>query len=337
MRRRRGGAGTPCDELRPPIPNAPSNRRSAVGPKRSPRVSPTRLRYRCPLCGLKALDVSPGRSVKWIYYCYACESGYPELVASGIPGYELAAGPPTELGEPVERARPRRAAAAVEPRLPSEGAVAGWVSRLASEGVILDYLHGRGLVDETIAWAELGYDGDRHAITIPIRDGDGNLVNVRRRFLGPDPDPKYMPIPGCGAQLYPAASLTVPTEVPIANCEGEFDSLILRQHGFTAFTSTAGIGGWAKHPEWLAHVRGRTVAILYDAGAATYELAERRSEEFREAGARDAWPVDLTLAGFRRGEDVTDWFVKYGWSANDLRAFLNATYRWYRSERKPSS
>ena len=108
---------------------------------------------------------------------------------------------------------------------------------------------------------------------------------------------------------------------PLLVCEGEFDALLLRQHGFPAVTSTAGTS-WS--PEWNRHVRGRQVAVVYDAGAFSLEIAERRAREFVAAGACEAWAVEL---GLEKGEDATDWFVNYGRSADDLRRLIRAARR----------
>jgi hypothetical protein len=70
--------------------------------------------------------------------------------------------------------------------------------------------------------------------------------------------------------------------------------------------------------------------VLYDAGAHSYERAEKRASALVAAGAKEAWPVDLTLVGFAKGEDVGDWFVNYGWDATAMKAFLNESRRWYR-------
>jgi hypothetical protein len=111
--------------------------------------------------------------------------------------------------------------------------------------------------------------------------------------------------------LYPLWALAVDPRLIIV-CEGEFDALLLNQHGLAALTSTAGTN-W--RPEWNHWLQGRRVAVLYDAGS--IELARRRAAEFRSGGAREAWAVEWPRY-FAEGEDVGDWFVKYGGSAEEL-------------------
>jgi hypothetical protein len=226
----------------------------------------------------------------------------------------------------------------------SEAHVAGFTSRLSTTPHALAWLHGRGLTDETIRIYELGYDGDADAITIPVRDETGELVNLRRRYLAPDAGAKMMGLPGRGSQLYPLRVLDNDPAALLV-CEGEADALLLNQHGIPAVTSTAGTS-WK--PEWdrfvvgrlvpgrdrPRRVIGRRVAVMYDAGARSYERAERRALTFEAAGAKEAWPVDLTLVGLADGEDAGDWFMTYGFGAYELKKFLNESRRWYRAERR---
>lgn len=208
---------------------------------------------------------------------------------------------------------------------PSEGTNAGYRSALMEKGnsAARRYLQDeRGLLLGTIAEFELGYDRDRDAITILIRDATGKCHSLKRRGIkrGARQPKRGLSRP---ASLYP---LQILKEDPraIVLCEGELDALLLNQHGIPALTSTAGTGGWTKYPEWHGDFAGRSVAVVYDCGAESYAKATARAEALREAGALDAWPVDLGLA---QGEDVTDWFVKYGRDADALRELLNEERR----------
>ena len=69
-------------------------------------------------------------------------------------------------------------------------------------------------------------------------------------------------------------------------------------------------------------VKGRRVAVLFDADPREEEQTVSRAAELRREGA-DAWPVRLTEAGLSDGEDVTDWFVKYGRTRDDLLRLIN--------------
>ncbi|HET7571782.1 MAG TPA: hypothetical protein VFJ77_03835 [Gaiellaceae bacterium] len=271
---------------------------------------------------------------RWKIGCWVCcppETDWQEAgeylrdlaAAVGCRPYELLTDPLAHVSSLLDgppKARPK-----LPP--PSEQLIQGWQSRLRSTDSALAYLiERRGLRHETIEQYELGYDGDLDAITLPVRDAAGELVNVKWRHLAPDADPKMTGLGGKGrSHLYPLEVLAA-DPLALVLCEGEFDALLLNQHGVPAVTSTAGTS-WK--PDWDPHVIGRRVAVLYDAGARSYEKAERRAAALVAAGARDSWPVDLTLCGFTKGEDVGDWVCKYRWPAHELVAFLNASRRWY--------
>lgn len=54
-----------------------------------------------------------------------------------------------------------------------------------------DYWTHRGFLPETVEAFDLGYDPLTNAGTIPIRDMDGLLLGVIRRYLDEDADPRY--------------------------------------------------------------------------------------------------------------------------------------------------
>jgi hypothetical protein len=176
----------------------------------------------------------------------------------------------------------------------------------------------RGLTLATIRQARIGYAlrGQAAAFTLPVYAG-GQLVNVRFRFWPHLFEPlngmptKIMGCRGHGAQLYPG----VPRGRALLLGEGEFDALLARQHGLPALTSTAGTS-W--DVAWNPVLAGRRVAVVYDAGQSSYTVACARARQFAAGRVRAAWPVDLRLAGLADGDDLTDYFVKYGHSAGDL-------------------
>jgi hypothetical protein len=301
-----------------------------------------RLIGTCPVCGKDGkLDVKRnlGRGPRYFIGCWVCcppdapsdeKSEYLEALAveTGHRPHELLDNAPEHLAPWLEQ--PERAG--VRPAEPlNENAVRQYRDGLLASAPALRYLiETRGLTLESIERYALGHDGAADAITIPVRDEFGALVNLRRRYLAPDADPKMTGLPRRPAALFPLNALAYEPDAFVV-CEGELDAMLLNQHRITAVTSTAGTT-WK--PEWDRHVARRRVAVLYDAGASSYEKAERRAAGFVAAGAREAWPVDLTLAGFAKGEDVTDWFMRYRWDGATLRRFLNRTRRWYRQERR---
>lgn len=351
MPRTRAGRATRMPGKSPPLPG-PNRTEDAGSGANDSAISPPGVkrsyRYPCPNCGRNALDISrkphrDGGGMTTVVHCFGCGAGLDTIsAATGIPRHILLGWPPPEaLGSPVEQSR---SAAGRKPEQPPTALVSVWHEHLCTSPRARQarrYLTcERGITCETAREYQLGYgsrDGRPSAFMFPVYDEPGELVALKERYW---PEPwrpsagrkavKTRNSPG-EAHLYPQAALAADPQALVV-CEGEFDALLLNQAGIAAITSTASTT-WK--PEWNRHVAGRYCAVLYDAGATSFDLAERRTAEFREAGARDAWPVDLTLAGFREGEDVTDAVVREGWSADELAAFINEGRREYRRGRRP--
>jgi hypothetical protein len=191
--------------------------------------------------------------------------------------------------------------------LPSTGYIEGWHSRLLATAHPFEYLTcERGLTVETIARYQLGWDGDEHTLTLPVYDSAGELVNVRRRRVGPG-EP-FRGLRGRGSQLYP--------DVPpggILLAAGEFDVLAARQHGAGCpewsggvVTTTCG----ASLPDHLAaELAGRSVAVAYDVGE---EAAAERTVAKLRSLACESWVVRLELLGLPPGGDLNDFFRDRG-------------------------
>jgi hypothetical protein len=206
---------------------------------------------------------------------------------------------------------------------PSPAAVAGCQSRFWTEHGAIAYMEvERGLSEETLRRAGVGWDGDESAFVFPVYDRTGELVN---RILRPWPHvlgPKYKAMPGRtrhngGVQLYPHP---MPDGLWLL-VEGIVDALLLRQHGFPSVTSTHGVNTFLD--EWLPLVKGRKVAVAYDVGVE--EVQRQRVAQLRAAGA-DAWGIQLSSLGLPDKGDLSD-YLSNGGTARKLRAFLNAEYR----------
>lgn len=206
---------------------------------------------------------------------------------------------------------------APEGEAPSEDAVETWrilLTHPANEE-LRSYLHdARGLTDETIDNYEIGWHAGWKRYTIPVRNHDGTLTAAR--YNAPDGDPKYLMSRGSSVSLYPIAD-RIPPGPAVIVCEGEWDCLLLRQHGFNAITTTGGKGAW--DPAWSALLAGRHVALLYDVGAE--DAAGGHACQVRSSGAASVRVVRLPLPS--DGDDVTDWFVSYGHTAEELRELIN--------------
>jgi hypothetical protein len=286
--------------------------------KRRVKNCPAKYRFTCPLCdGVQKLDAtykcdSFGRW-RWFIGCFSitCSDGSEYLAALA----DIVDAEPWQLLEdplPWLKGLDSGGPSPLDPApLPTHARIEGLTRALTADKRALNYVtRQRGLTRQTIYQHRLGFDGQ--AIVIPVIDRRNRVVNVRRRFFSPQADgPKITGLRGCAAQLYPP----VESSRALLLCEGEFDALLARQHGLPAVTSTAGTS-WS--PSWDRYLPRRRVAVLYDAGAHSYQLACHRATGLAKAGATDAWAVDLRQAGLDGGEDLTDWFVTYRFSAKKL-------------------
>jgi DNA primase len=114
--------------------------------------------------------------------------------------------------------------------------------------------------------------------------------------------------------LYPSFLSTT----SILLCEGEWDTLIARQHRLPA-VGVSGVNIWDQ--KWNPAFAGTSVAIVFDCDDAGRSNARRRAEELSVAGAR----VKVVDLGLRDKEDLTDWFVKYRRTAEDLISLIRRT------------
>jgi hypothetical protein len=274
--------------------------------------------YACPVCGKAGkLTVTAKSAGGWLIGCWACQAAglsggeYIRALADavGAPGGgAVLENPFRYLGEPVTASHERRLPA----ELPSSAALAGWTARLPSSGPPLDYLlNERGLELDTIRLHQVGWDGE--AFTLPVFDSAGDPVNVRRRFW-PERKPKITGLAGRPATFYPSHALAGPG--PLLLVAGEFDALLSQQNDIPGVSTTCG----ARLPEPLIpelQPDGRRIAVAYDVGEEA--AAERTVAQLRTAGAK-AWVVRLGLPN--EGDDLTDWFVKYGRSADKLLALI---------------
>jgi RecA-family ATPase len=274
---------------------------------------------RCPICGEpEKFTIAVGDEKPVIFNCFrdSCNA-LPSELAEAVGLDESILYDPTYEASPEAREafgkwqRSPHARTKEPVPLPSEGAIAGWHKRLLADPGWLAYLtDARGLDVATIEEHQIGWDGER--FTIPIRE-DGEVVNLRRYSWSKEP--KMKGLAGHSASLFPLPydEDHHPDEWVVL-CEGEWDRLLARQNGLCAITGTAGT---TFKVEWAEHFQDRRVAIVYDVGADGSRTAEKLADEAAEVRV-----VDLARKGLHRGEDLTDWFLRYDYSADDLRRLI---------------
>jgi len=112
-------------------------------------------------------------------------------------------------------------------------------------GPLLKLLYDRGITNDMIRKARLGYHSGR--ITIPIYDLDGSIVEIRRYLPGAPGAEKMRNTPGYGGNhIYQVDQAKKFDTVWV--CGGEMKALVagwlLNEHGVGAVSDTAGEGNW---------------------------------------------------------------------------------------------
>jgi hypothetical protein len=114
-----------------------------------------------------------------VWWCARCDGGSIEELLSRRGDWL-----PPPSGAP--RTRTVRRQATTPDGLPSEDKILEWQQALMSDSVLIDDLKAtRGVWTKTLEVYEIGWDANESVYTLPVRDFDGNLINVRRYQLRP--------------------------------------------------------------------------------------------------------------------------------------------------------
>lgn len=202
-----------------------------------------------------------------------------------------------------------------EKPLPDEKTLRYWTKTLLSKPNALRVLQDeRGLTKETIREFQLGWDGQRY--TIPIRDENDRLVNVRRYKPRARANSQKMISWGVGwgeGRVLGFDVLMDEEQQDVVLAEGELDWIIARQYGIPCVTHTSGSNVFKM--EWAKWFKGKRVYVAYDED---------------KAGDRGALKVAQVLKGHAEGVfrvklgtgidggDITDYFTKVGGDPESL-------------------
>lgn len=215
----------------------------------------------------------------------------------------------------ADKEKPKAKKEESEEPLPSEDQIKTWRKALwKNESALNAFMAKRGLSRETIHEYELGYQSSRKRFTIPIRNRQGELVNVR--YYGLTSKAKMINHTGHGeARL---VGLDALEQDEILLCEGEMDWLTGRDKKFNSMTWTSGVGSW--QDRWSSLFEGKTVFLCFDDDDAGRQGARKVALQLTRAGAK-CHIIQLSIANIKGG-DLTDYFHALGNSAGDFRDMM---------------
>lgn len=187
---------------------------------------------------------------------------------------------------------------------------------LTKQEIINDLSAKRGISLKTIKEWELGWHERTKRIAIPIRDENGVCVNIRIYSFTEKGSQKMLSWKaGYGkARLWPIDATERNDYVVL--CEGEMDRLTLDDKGINAITSTGGAKTWKS--EWSNKFLDQRVYIIYDSDLTGDEGARKAAASISQFSSE----VRVVRLDLSTGEDVTDYFVNYGYSVDDLREII---------------
>lgn len=200
--------------------------------------------------------------------------------------------------------------------LPSEEVIEKWATALISNKTrIKAMMDQRGFDRKTIIEWQIGWDGSRY--TIPVRDEDGALVNVRRYQMGGAHTNKMLNLPGHGSAALFRPDILRDNE-RIVLTEGETDCILLNQTGIPAVTHTAGASTF--RAAWAQGFIDKDVWICYDADEAGRKGA-KRVEDILKAFARNVFVINIPMT--TKGADVTDYIHLEGHSKTEFEELMS--------------
>lgn len=170
------------------------------------------------------------------------------------------------------------------------------------------YLVERGLNAQTIEKYQLGFDERSQRYTIPIYSLEGIPIQIKTH--DPSSIDKYRVNPkGVIEYLYPWVGYdkTKPTIL----CEGDFDALILRQHGFNSLTLGSASSVW--YSDWQFYM-SKEIYICMDNDTAGLKAAQKLCRELKGN-------VKVILLPEK---DITDFFLKGGTAIEFTQLMKNA-------------
>jgi hypothetical protein len=212
----------------------------------------------------------------------------------------------------------------------SQAVVERYHQSIWDSGHFLNELYKRGVTDELIRKARLGFFNGR--ITIPVKDRSGQVINIRRYLPGAPGPEKMKNTPGYGAMnIYQIEQLEYDR---IWICGGEMKALVaskfLEPYGIGSISVTAGEGNW--EPKWSSLFKGKRVYICFDVDSGGLVGARQVANHiYRYASKVSILHLPLDRDKFPKG-DINDW-VMTGAKDSDFTKLMEGADLWHPAEK----
>ena len=201
--------------------------------------------------------------------------------------------------------------------LPDDEEVRTWVEALQTKmpSMLSVMKDKRGLSPATLEKFEIGWYKDR--FTIPVRDTDGVLQNVRRyKHNATKAADKMLNLAGHGeARLFLPWMLA---EQEIIITEGELDAICGQENGLPTMSHTAGASVWKA--QWNPLFQDKVVYICYDVDDAGVNGALKVAAGISRY-AKAVYIIRLPLPV--KGSDLTNYFVDQGYTTKDFHELMD--------------
>lgn len=271
----------------------------------------------CPVCEDPSDSKSPSASYNFAEGVFTCFSQCGGMAIRSLVNMMRQSGDFKE--KPAKERASAQPAPAANGKVPSEKSIEAYVDDLLKSRQHLRIMREkRGLTQETIEEFQIGWDGER--FTIPIRDAEGRLINVRRYNPNAKEAKDKMKSWAVGTgsrQLFGVDILANNDSVIIT--EGEMDMIIGRQYELPTISHTAGASAWDNR--WNEQFENKVVYICYDCDDAGRRGA-RKIAHALELFAKHVHIIDLPLKG--KGDDLTNYFVDQGYTAADFYSLMHS-------------
>lgn len=177
-----------------------------------------------------------------------------------------------------------------------------------------------GISDEVINELHIN-SNDNESISFPVTLYD-KILDIRNYNPGTKPKVRSR----AGATMGLIIPFDIWKETPKTRwtlvCAGEKDMAIARSHGFNAITIT---GGEMMLPILLNEFKERNVAICYDNDTAGINGARKLASVLKPLTENVRVITGFHEVCKEKGEDITDFFMKYGRTAEALKEYIKTT------------